>query len=89
MKTIVETQGEALEKLMGQEVMVFCGNYIYAGKFCGLDETHVKLSNPHIVYETGAFTTKTYKDAQKLPSDEWFISRNAIESMGPGKSLGC
>jgi len=26
MKTIVETKGEALEKLMGQEVMVFCGN---------------------------------------------------------------
>lgn len=89
MKTIVETTGESLEKLMGMNVMVFCGNYIYAGKFCGLDETQVKLTNPHIVYETGPFNTKTYKDAQKLPADEWFITRTSIESMGPGKDLGC
>jgi hypothetical protein len=33
------------------------------------------------VYETGAFDTKTWKDAQKLPNS-LYIQTSAIESFG-------
>jgi len=82
MKVIDETKvGEGLEALMGQRITLFCMNYIYTGKLVGLGATCVKLSDPAIVYETGAFTDKAWKDAQALPND-LYISTAAIESFG-------
>ena len=83
MKVLVETQeGEGLESLMEQEVTFFCINYIYAGKLVGINTDFVKLENPKIVYETGAFTEKNWKDAQALPNKHFYIARQAIESFG-------
>ena len=79
---IVETKvGEGLEALVGQRITLFCMNYIYTGKLIGVNATCVKLSDPAIVYETGAFTDKAWKDAQALPND-LYISTAAIESFG-------
>lgn len=82
---VVEVEGEGLESLLGESVLLFGINYIYAGTLIGVNETFVKLENTQIVYETGAFNTKGYKDAQSLPGSDWYVQRSAIESFGRGK----
>jgi hypothetical protein len=82
MKVLVETKDVlGLEDLMGQRITLFCMNYIYTGKLIGVNTTCVKLSDPAIVYETGAFSDKAWKDAQPLPND-LYVSTAAIESFG-------
>lgn len=83
--TVTEVDGEGLEALLNQNVLLFGMNYIYAGKLVGVNDKFVKLENAQIVYETGAFTTKGYTDAQNLPGDVWYVQTSAIESYGSGK----
>lgn len=80
-KIVEEVSGEGLEKLLGERVTLFCMNYIYTGKLVGVNTIDVLLEDPAIVYETGAFTTKEWKDAQKLPGP-WYVKINMIESFG-------
>ena len=82
MKKIVnEVQGEGLDKLLGDRVTLFCMNYIYTGTLTGVNDTCVLLTDASIVYETGGFNEKNWKDAQKLPHD-WYVQTSAIESFG-------
>ena len=82
MKKIVEqVEGKGLGKLLGKNVTLFCMNYIYTGVLTGVNETCVLLTDAAIVYETGAFTERDWKDAQKLPHD-WYVSITSIESFG-------
>jgi len=60
---------------------VFCAVYIYTGKLVGVSDSFLKLEDASIVYETGAFDTKEWKDAQKLPND-LYIQTAMIESFG-------
>ena len=87
MKKVVEVTeaGEGLEALLGQEVMIFCVNYIYAGTLTGVNDNCVQLTKAKIVYETGPFTEKGYQDAQLLPGSFWYVQVSAIESFGVGK----
>ena len=88
MKKLVEVQevpGEGLIALLGKEVLIFCGNYFYAGVLQGVNEDCVLLTKPRIVYETGPFTEKGYKDAQSLPAEKWYVQKSFIESFGEGK----
>lgn len=78
---IREEENEGLISLMGAVVTIFCLNYIYTGKLIGVTDSCVLLENPSIVYETGSFDTKSWKDAQKLPNS-LYISTNCIESFG-------
>lgn len=71
-----------LENLVGEYVLLFCMNYFYAGKLAETDSEYVRLENPQLVYETGALDAKVFKDAQDLPTGEWFIARSMIESWG-------
>ena len=80
-KLIEEVSSEGLEKLMGERVTLYCVNYIYTGKLCGVNETCVLLKQASVVYETGSYADKEWKDAQPLPND-WYVSLNAIESFG-------
>jgi hypothetical protein len=57
---------------------LFCANYIYTGKLVGVNDQFVKLDSASIVYETGAFTEKKWKDAQPLPNAA-YIMLSAIE----------
>ena len=77
----VEVEGEGLPKLLGERITLFCMNYFYTGKLIGVNEDCVLLSEPSIVYETGEFTSKTWKDAQALPHD-LYVMKAAIESFG-------
>ncbi len=82
MKRIIDTtDAEGLEALLGERVTLFCLNYIYTGKLVGANDSFVKLEEASIVYETGAFTEKNWKDAQQLPG-AWYVQTGAIESFG-------
>ena len=78
---VIEVENEGLTSLLGETVTFFCAIYIYTGKLVGVNSTYVKLENPKIVYETGAFNTKEWKDAQELPSD-LYLQTAMIESFG-------
>ena len=80
-KIIEEKEGEGFEKLLGERITIFCANYIYTGKLMGVNETCLLLTDPGIVYETGSFSDKQWKDVQSLPNN-WYILINAIESFG-------
>lgn len=82
---VEEVEREGLLALLTQRVLIFGLNYIYEGKLVGVNETCLKLEDAYIVYETGAFTAKTYTDKQKLPTDFWYVQLSAIESFGIGK----
>ena len=85
MKCLVkEIENEGLASFLGKRVTIFCGVFIYTGKMVGCNETCVKLEDAFIVYETGGFTEKNWKDAQKLPYD-WYVQTRSIESFGPLK----
>jgi len=80
-ETIEDDDNEGLLALIGQQVTFFCAVYIYTGKLVGVNKTCVKLESPKIVYETGAFDTKIWKDAQALPND-LYLQTAMIESFG-------
>ena len=82
MKVLVnEVENEGLIGLMGKRVTLFCGVYIYTGKLVGVNDTCVKLQDAGIVYETGSFSNKKWKDCQSLPND-WYVTTQSIESFG-------
>jgi hypothetical protein len=79
--SVAEVDGEGLLKLLNERVTLFCLNYIYTGTLTGVNDSCVLLSDASVVYETGAFDAKAWKDAQKLPGD-WYVQIAAIESFG-------
>lgn len=80
-KIVEEIETEGLEKLLGERVTLFCMNYIYTGKLDGVNDSCVLLTDAAIVYETGPFGEKAWRDAQALPH-EWYVQIGAIESFG-------
>lgn len=78
---VQEVEGEGLTALLGQVITIFGMNYIYTGKLVGVNQTCVLLEAASIVYETGAFSDKSWKDAQRLPNDI-YVQLSAIESFG-------
>lgn len=86
MKRLVEeVEGEGLDALLGEQVLLMCSNYFYTGKLVGVNDTFVRLDDPAIVYETGAFSEKGYRDSQKLHTKTFYVQRAAIESFGVSK----
>ena len=77
---VTEVDGEGLVALLGKRVLVFCMNYIYTGELEGVNASCILLKDASIVYETGAFSTKTFGDAQKIGS--FYVQMNSIESFG-------
>jgi hypothetical protein len=78
---VIEVENEGLNSLLGQTVTFFCAVYIYTGKLVGVNADYVKLENPKIVYETGAFNEENWKDAQALPN-EFYLMKSMIEGFG-------
>lgn len=84
---VEEVEGEGLIGLLGKRVTLFCANYIYRGILAGVNDTCVMLDEAQIVYETGSFDTREWKDAQRI-GDSWYVKRGAIESFGITKFDG-
>ena len=78
----VETNDDGLEALLGENVEIWCLNYIYAGKLIGVNCSDIILEDAVVVYETGELGAKEFKDAQKLNPKEWRIRTRTIESYG-------
>jgi hypothetical protein len=76
---IEENNEEGMLSLISQRITLFCVNYIYTGDLVGVSDVQVKLDNPAIVYETGAFSDKTWKDVQALPRTI-HVRLSAVES---------
>ncbi|HNA61512.1 MAG TPA: hypothetical protein PKW79_00340 [Rhabdochlamydiaceae bacterium] len=76
---VIEVDNEGLVSLLGQQVTLFCMNYIYTGTLEGVNDYCVKLSNAAIVYETGEFGATKFKDAQRLPNAV-YVSTGSVES---------
>ena len=81
MKNLVETKevADAMELLMGERITLFGLNYIYTGKLTGVNAAYVELEDAAIVYETGPFTDKVWKDAQPLPKP-CYVMLHCVES---------
>ena len=69
---VEEIEGEGLVKLMGEHVMLFCLNYIYAGTLVGVNDKFILLEDASIVYETG----------ELLPTKNWYVKTDCVESYG-------
>ena len=61
-KIVEEVGGEGLDKLLGERVTLFCANYIYTGQLTGVNDTCVLLTDAGVVYETGSFGDKAWKE---------------------------
>lgn len=84
--SVAEVSGEGLEGLMGEKVILFCLNYFYAGTLIGVNDTCVLLdaADAGIVYETGQFGDKAWKDYQKI-GQPLYVQRDKIEAFCLGK----
>ena len=76
---VTEVKGEGMVSLLGERVILFCLNYISTGVLRGVNDTCVLLYDAAIVFETGAFNEKDFKDAQKLGHPH-YVNFSAIES---------
>lgn len=81
MRKIIEDNTDGLDSYLGERITLFCMNYIYTGKLVGVNATCVKLADPAIVYETGAFNDEKWKDAQPLPR-AIYVQLSAVEAWG-------
>ncbi len=79
-KLVTEIENEGFEKLMGETVTLFCMNYFYNGKLVGVNDTQVLLSDPKIIYETGNWSSGSWKDVQSMGIDELYVRISAVES---------
>lgn len=68
-------------RLLEHRVTFWCINYIYTGTVVEITDQYICLRDAAVVYETGAFSDKAWKDAQSLPH-EFYIMRDAIEGFG-------
>ena len=78
---LIEVENEGFISLLGKQVEVRCNVYIYTGILEGVNDTCIKLKDAAIVYETGAFTDNKYKNAQRIPGEQ-YVSMRLIESFG-------
>lgn len=83
--TVEQVEGEGLDALLGERVLLMCAGYFYEGVLVGVNDTFVKLDDAAIVYSTGAWSNKSYEDIQRLHQKEWYVQRGLIESFGKSK----
>jgi hypothetical protein len=77
---VVNDKSEGLVSFLGTRITMFGLNYIYTGNLVAVDKTWAKLEDAGIVYETGSFTEKEWKDCQKLPHPI-YVKLASIESI--------
>ncbi len=71
--------------LMGERVLLMCANYFYTGILIGVNDSFVELEDPAIVYETGQWSNKEFKDEQPLHCKTFYVQTRAIEAFGVSK----
>jgi len=70
MKRLVEEiEDDGFTPFLGQRITLLCMNYFYTGKLIATNKDFVELTDAAIIYETGEWNTKGWKDAQPLPGN--------------------
>jgi hypothetical protein len=82
---VEEVENEGFATFFDKPILLFCANYFYAGTLVGINDDFVKLENATIVYETGAFNTDSYKDAQFVPGKTVYVMKRLVEAFCAGK----
>jgi len=82
--TVTEVEGEGLESLLGEPVCLLCMNYIYVGTLAGVNDRFVLLEDAAVCYETGDWSAKSWKDAQKV-GQPLYVVTDKIEAYCRGK----
>lgn len=72
-----------MKNLIGEQVILFCMNYFYAGKLVEVYEDQVLLEKGGIVYETGPFSDTRWKDFQVI--GDVYVRISSIEAYAKGK----
>ena len=84
-KIVEENENEGLEKLLGETVTLFCSNYFYNGELIGVNSTCALLKDPKIIYETGKWDDKEWKNLQSMNMENLYIQKSSIEAFGKTK----
>lgn len=85
MQKLIDVKDAGLTSLLNEKVILFCANYFYAGVLSGVNKTFVELTDPSIVYETGEWGAKSWKDAQPLHVKQLYVRVSMIEAWAKGK----
>ena len=83
-RLIEEFEDDGFTPFMGQRITLLCMNYFYTGKLVAVNKDFVELTDAAIIYETGEWSAKTWKDAQSLPGNVR-VRTASIESHGVWK----
>lgn len=70
---------EALARLTGEQVWLWCINYVYYGTIADVSSTDVLLENATIVLESGDFKDDSFKEYENVPYPV-HVRTSAIES---------
>jgi hypothetical protein len=77
--SVKEVEGEGLTALLGENVVLFCMNFYYAGKLTGVNKEDVLLTDPQIVFDLGKPGDKKFAEAEPVPFD-LYVRISAIEA---------
>ena len=77
---VIDSEGGPIT-MLGTTVYVQCTSYAYTGELTGVNDKFIELSNPEIVYETGAWSNKKFSTAEKLPTNKMTIFLAQVEEM--------
>ena len=81
-RLIEETDDDGFTPLLGEVVTLLCSNYFYTGKLVEANSEFVEIEDPAIIYETGEWTLKTWKDVQSLGCKTLRVRTASIEAYG-------
>lgn len=77
----VMTTRQHLAHMVGKSVYCCCTGYAYAGVLETIGARSITIRDPSIVYETGAWTSSKWHDAQRLPTARAVVMVSQIESI--------
>ena len=67
MRRLIEVvESSNFEATLGENVFITCCRFFYAGELTGVNDTCIELTNPEIVYETGHWREKGWKNSEKI-----------------------
>ena len=81
-KVIEESEGTAIEEMLGEKITFYCCRYIYTGILKSIDDFSFRLEGARIVYDTGKFGEPDWKDVEAFPKKVWNVTRQSVESFG-------
>ena len=82
MKRLIEETDDGFTPLLGEIVTLLCSNYFYTGKLVGANSEFVEIEDPAIIYETGEWALRTWKDVQSLGCKTLRVRTASIEAYG-------